>query len=121
MINVLYDITEENKYHEVEKMNENYMQKALAFKALSDPNRLIIIDFLKNGERCACKILEQLKITQPTLSHHMSILSNADIIHSRKEGKWIHYSLNYEKFNELKELLEGYSKIQDDDSSGDCC
>ena len=102
-------------------MNENYIQNALALKALSDPNRLVIIDFLKNGERCACKILEQLKISQPTLSHHMGILNNADIINCRKEGKWMHYSLNREKFNELKNLMEGYTNQQVDDKSGDCC
>lgn len=86
----------------------NYYQKAMALKALADPNRLVIIDYLKEGERCACNILEQLKITQPTLSHHMRILCEADLVNCRREGKWIHYSLRPEKFCELKELLNCY-------------
>lgn len=100
-------------------MNPNYNQKALALKALSDPNRLIIIDFLKDGERCACRILEQLKITQPTLSHHMKILCDADLVHGRKDGKWMHYTLNYESFKGLTDFLECYAKPDEDGK--DCC
>lgn len=102
-------------------MNEKCIHNALALKALSDPNRLVIIDFLKNGERCACQILDQLKISQPTLSHHMGILSNANIVNCRKDGKWMHYSLNREKFVELKNLMESYTNMQGDDNPGDPC
>jgi len=91
-------------------MDEMYCQKASTLKALSDPNRLVIIDCLKDGELCACKILEQLRITQPTLSHHMRILCVAELVNCRREGKWMHYSLNRGKFIELKELLEGYGQ-----------
>ncbi len=87
-------------------MNEIYNQRALAFKALSDPNRLWIIEQLRGGEMCACKILEQLRISQPTLSHHMRILCEAGLVNCTKEGKWMHYSLNMEKFKELGKLLE---------------
>lgn len=86
-------------------MEEKYDEYANMFKALSDPNRLLILDYLLEGERCACVILEQLKITQSTLSYHMKILSDCDIVHSRKEGKWMHYSLNQKKLEDLKELL----------------
>ena len=48
---------------------------AEVFKALSDANRLKILSMLSSGEICACRILEALDITQPTLSHHMKILS----------------------------------------------
>jgi ArsR family transcriptional regulator, arsenate/arsenite/antimonite-responsive transcriptional repressor len=102
-------------------MKENYDETALALKALSDPNRLVIIDFLNEGERCACKILEQLKISQPTLSHHMKILSETELVHCRKDGKWIHYSLNRNKFKELEELMKSFSNIAGDDKSGNCC
>lgn len=99
----------------------NYNESANALKALSDPNRLVIIDFLNDGERCACKILEQLKISQPTLSHHMKILCETELVHSRKDGKWIHYSLNRDKFKELKELMGSFSEMAGDDKSGNCC
>ncbi len=102
-------------------MSVDYIQKALALKALSDPNRLVIIDFLNDGERCACKILEQLQISQPTLSHHMKILNDAELIHCRKDGKWIHYSVNRDKFKELTGLMESFSNRASDDKSGNCC
>ena len=63
-------------------------------KALSDQNRLKIIKLLSRGEKCGCVLLEAFNITQPTLSHHMQILSECDLIKTRKEGKWMHYSLN---------------------------
>jgi len=69
---------------------------ALISKALSDSNRLHIIQMITDQERCACKLLEHFNITQPTLSHHMRILSDCDLIRIRKEGKWSHYSMNME-------------------------
>ncbi|HWT75715.1 MAG TPA: metalloregulator ArsR/SmtB family transcription factor [Mobilitalea sp.] len=102
-------------------MNETFYQKSMIFKALSDPNRLVIIDFLNEGERCACKILEQLKISQPTLSHHMRILCEADLVHCRKDGKWIHYSLNREVFKAMKDYMDDFTVMKGDDKSGDCC
>ncbi|MBR3099815.1 MAG: winged helix-turn-helix transcriptional regulator [Clostridia bacterium] len=67
---------------------------SLICKALSDPNRLQVIHILTRGERCACELLEQMQITQPTLSHHMKTLEDCSLVVSRKKGKWIHYSLN---------------------------
>ncbi len=52
---------------------------------------------LSCGELCACEILEKFSITQPTLSHHMKILCDCGLVNGRKEGKWMHYSLNGEK------------------------
>ncbi|MGB8455083.1 MAG: metalloregulator ArsR/SmtB family transcription factor [Anaerocolumna sp.] len=90
-------------------MNERYNEYALLFKALSDPNRLLIIDYLLESECCACVILEQLKITQSTLSYHMKILCESSIVNVRKEGKWMYYSLNKTKFEDLREILERFS------------
>ncbi|MFV0314416.1 MAG: ArsR/SmtB family transcription factor, partial [Anaerotignum sp.] len=47
----------------------------------------MIVDMLSCGELCACKILEKFNFTQPTLSHHMKILSEAKIVTLRREGK----------------------------------
>ncbi|HOA18921.1 MAG: winged helix-turn-helix transcriptional regulator [Tissierellia bacterium] len=87
-------------------MKKNYEQAALLFRALSDPNRLAIIDMIKTEEKCACKILEELQITQPTLSHHMKILCDSGLVNSRREGKWMHYSINKELFEEVKQLFD---------------
>ncbi len=67
-------------------------------KALSDRNRLRIVEMLSDGELCACRLLEELDITQPTLSHHMSILCRSGLVNVRKEGQWSHYSLDREAF-----------------------
>ena len=66
---------------------------AYVFKALCDENRIRIMKLLRTGEKCACKLLEELNISQPTLSHHMKILCDSGLVKGRKEGKWMHYSL----------------------------
>ena len=80
------------------------------FKALADENRLEIIELLKNGEKCACKLLDALDIGQPTLSHHMHVLCEAGIVNARREGKWTYYALSKEKMTLLGELVEKYTK-----------
>jgi ArsR family transcriptional regulator len=74
------------------------------FKALADDTRLKIIEILSCGEMCACDILESFKITQPTLSYHMKILTECGLVKSRKDGSWIRYSNN----TELIILLSGF-------------
>lgn len=86
-------------------MESKYVEAALIFKALSDPNRLFILDMIKYEEKCACKLLEALNITQPTLSHHMKILCDAGLVNSRREGKWMHYSINDQIFKYVKKIL----------------
>ena len=74
-------------------------------KAMSDTNRLQIIEMLTQGEKCPCKLLEELHVTQPTLSHHMKVLSDCGLVSSYKDGKWQHYFINCEKFKEYKEYI----------------
>lgn len=74
---------------------------AKILKALGDDTRIKIFEMLREGELCACKILENLNITQPTLSHHMKILCDCGIVTARKDWKWTHYSLNCALLNEL--------------------
>lgn len=92
---------------------------ALIFKALGDENRLRILQLLQNGETCACKLLEALNITQPTLSHHMKILCDAGIVDYRKEGKWMHYRISAEGRKSLYKLIDYYLDVNN--SSSCCC
>ena len=95
---------------------------AIIFKAFCDENRIRIIKLLRSGEKCACKLLEEINVTQPTLSHHMKLLCDADIVQGRKEGKWVHYSINQEGAERAKMLLEQLVSL--DASSGQsqgCC
>lgn len=75
------------------------------FKAFCDENRIRILQLLLDGERCACRLLEALDITQPTLSHHMKILVDSGIVSGRREGKWMHYSLSDEGIKEAQSYL----------------
>lgn len=72
----------------------NISQVSKVCKALGEDNRVKIVELLTNGERCACELLKDLNISQPTLSHHMKVLSECDLISTRKEGKWSYYSLD---------------------------
>ena len=75
-------------------MASEYVENAKIFKAFCDENRLRILDLLRSGEKCACVLLDDLHITQSTLSHHMKILCDSGVVQYRKEGKWVHYSIN---------------------------
>ena len=55
-------------------MKNNHLNHAQVFKAFCDENRLMILEMLHSGEKCACILLEKLEISQPTLSHHTKIL-----------------------------------------------
>ena len=63
---------------------------------LSEPNRLAILLFLKNGERCACEIHPKLKLPQNLSSHHLKVLKDLDLLKSRRDGNKILYSRNEE-------------------------
>jgi ArsR family transcriptional regulator len=67
------------------------------FKALSDQNRLRIFTALMNHKKlCGCQIIELLQVTGATVSRHMDRLLSADLVKSRKEGRWVFYHLNNE-------------------------
>lgn len=85
-------------------------KEAQVFKALSDPNRLRILEILTGGEQCACKILEELNISQPTLSHHMKILCDAGLTTCKRSGKWCHYTLDPEGIQTVSLWLNRMSR-----------
>ena len=86
-------------------MEKKYINSAKVFKAFCDVNRLMVLEMLQTGEKCACMLLDKLKISQPTLSHHMKILVESGIVSARKEGKWTYYSFSNEGVARAKELL----------------
>lgn len=87
-------------------MEKSYADFALIFKALSDETRLKIIDMLSCGELCACDILKSFKITQPTLSYHMKILTECGIVGANRIGAWTHYTLNSEITKQVSDYWE---------------
>lgn len=71
-----------------------YEEHAKVFKAFCDEKRLQILELLRDGEKCACVLIEQLNIAQSSLSYHMKILCESGIVDSRQEGKWTHYKIS---------------------------
>ena len=79
---------------------------ARIFKALSDENRIQILKQLRTGEKCGCELLEELRISQPTLSHHMKILCDCQIVKSRREGKWMYYTIDCDGIKVVRTLMQ---------------
>lgn len=79
---------------------------ARVFKAFCDVNRLQILELLRSGEKCSCVLLEDLQISQSTLSYHMKILCDSGVVVGRVEGKWTHYGLSEEGCRYARELLQ---------------
>ena len=75
-------------------MQTVHQRNAKVFKALCDPKRLAILEQLRSGEKCACKLLETQELSQSGLSYHMKILCESGLVKSRQEGKWTHYRLD---------------------------
>jgi len=87
-------------------MKYDYAEYVQMFKALADETRLKIINMLTESEElCACKILENFNITQPTLSYHMKILIDSGLVLGNKDGSWMKYTLNSERITELRSFL----------------
>ena len=76
-----------------------------AFKALSDPTRREIVRLLRWGEKTAGELAEHFDMTKPSVSHHFSVLKQADLITSRREGQQIYYSLNTTVLEDLMTIL----------------
>lgn len=86
----------------VRNLESSYKEYALFMKALGDETRLKIFHMLSGGELCACKILEEFHITQPTLSYHMKILCDSGLVNGRRDGIWMKYSINEKALEALK-------------------
>ena len=90
------------------------------FKAFCDENRIKIIKSLRSGEKCACKLLEEINVTQPTLSHHMKILCDSGVVVGRKEGKWMHYSISEKGAKRAKECLRQLTTLDAEYENKSC-
>lgn len=94
---------------------------ALIFKAFCDENRIRILKMLTSGEKCACKMLEELNVTQPTLSHHMKILCDSGVVVGRKEGKWMHYSISADGAKVATDCLKELTSVNCGCENKSCC
>ncbi len=82
-----------------------------AFRALADPTRRKILALLRHGEITAGALAEKFDMTKPAVSHHFSVLKDADLITSRREGQQIWYGLNT---TVLQDLMAWAMELMDD-------
>jgi ArsR family transcriptional regulator, arsenate/arsenite/antimonite-responsive transcriptional repressor len=80
-------------------------------QAIVDPTRVRIIAALRRGELCVCELVDALEISQSTLSTHLKVLRQTDMVTTRKEGRWIYYSLTDQKADLFDAL---FSRVQSD-------
>src|SRR3954464_11676859 len=81
---------------------------AAAFKVIADPVRLRLLSIVATqGETCACNLTAPLGKSQPTISHHLSVLTDAGLLHREKRGKWAWYSVAPERLQVLRDALGG--------------
>ena len=90
------------------------------FHALSDETRLEIIELLRKGERCVCELTDTLDAAQSRLSFHLRVLKDAGIVRDRKDGRWVHYELDPEVFDEM-EILVSAMKPRELKRADQCC
>ncbi|MDD4095361.1 MAG: metalloregulator ArsR/SmtB family transcription factor [Oscillospiraceae bacterium] len=91
-------------------MTDSYETCLNVFRALSDPTRLEIILLIKDADSCARDLLEHFSFSQPTLSYHMKILTEAGLVTARKEGLWVRYFLNREHLDCVIRILSAVTK-----------
>jgi DNA-binding transcriptional ArsR family regulator len=80
--------------------------------AMADPTRHRILELLKKQDMAAGEIGKNFAITAPSLSHHLTVLKQADLISSRREGQEIIYSLNLSVFEEVADALVKFFKLK---------
>ncbi|QFG68045.1 ArsR/SmtB family transcription factor [Ornithinimicrobium pratense] len=93
---------------------------ALVFKALADPTRVRLLQYLaeaESGTACACHLPAALEISQPTLSFHMRKLHDAGLVDRDKRGRWVHYTVRPESLQRVR----GFLDLQVDTATSRCC
>lgn len=63
-------------------------------KSVADPTRVRILKLLEGGEMCVCQVIAVMEFNQSTISKHLFLLKAAGLVRERREGKWVHYSLD---------------------------
>ena len=87
------------------------MEELLLFgKTVSDPTRLKILKLLMIQRMCVCELMAILRINQPCISQHLTILKHAQLVQRQREGRWIVYSVNQTQLNKYYRQLTTFLK-----------
>ena len=95
---------------------KEHRENAKIFRAFCDETRLMVLSLLQGSEKCACVLLEEVPVSQSTLSHHMKILVDSGIIAARKEGKWTYYSISETGGENAVNMLRELTTVAEDES-----
>ncbi len=89
--------------------NPRLNEQVKLLSALADPTRLRIVELLSGAcdSICVCDITTQFDLGQPTISHHLKVLRDANLVSWEKRGLWVYYSLNRNVFEEVAGYLGG--------------
>lgn len=80
---------------------------ATSLKALADPTRLRMFSLIASSdEQCACDLTKPLGVSQPTVSHHLRVLTEAGLVHRDQRGKWAYFSVDAGRLGELRDFLD---------------
>ena len=91
------------------------------FHALSDETRLRIVGKLLSGEQCVCNLTDALGAGQSRLSFHLKTLKDAGLVVDRRDGRWIHYSLNHQALSEIGVVLGALAEKAGKVCGAKCC
>jgi ArsR family transcriptional regulator len=92
---------------------EDAEELAALFKALADPARLRLLNFIaaqEDGEACVCYLTEPVGLSQPTVSHHLKLLHEAGLLEREKRGAWVYYRVVPERLQAAKAALSTQSR-----------
>jgi ArsR family transcriptional regulator len=81
-----------------------FSQTAEILSALGNEHRLKIVELLRDGERCVCKITPEFKLDPSVVSRHLAILEQSGVIVSRRDGRWIHYRIADQRILRITEI-----------------
>lgn len=88
-------------------IQKKYKKRSEIIKALAHPTRLFIVDFLTNGEKCVCEIVEQVGVDISTISKHLLVMKNAGLVEDEKRGLNVFYKLVCPCLSDMFKCLEG--------------
>lgn len=91
----------------MQTLADAYATRAAVLKALGHPSRLLMLEALAEGERCVCDLQALVGSDMSTVSKHLSLLREAGLVQSRKEGLWVHYRLAAA----VPELLDAVDRV----------
>lgn len=91
-------------------IQKKYKSRSDIMKALAHPTRLFIVDFLSNGEKCVCEIVEQVGVDISTISKHLLVMKNAGLVEDEKRGLNVYYKLICPCISDLFNCVETIKK-----------